>query len=148
VAISDHTLWQVGIVAQIASYCVGAVAAVVALRTYTANSARERSKWAFQLYEKFYEGADYKRIRDLLDSEANTKDVINVVAEEGSEFTDYLNFFEMVTALTETKQLSKADVLRLFQYYFQCLKRHDSVMRYLDDPLNGYETLTKFFSKS
>lgn len=54
----------------------------------------------------------------------------------------------MVTALAETSQLSKADVLRLFQYYLQCLKRHDSVMRYLDDPINGYETLSRFFEKA
>ena len=145
--LSNHALWRLSIFAQVLSYLVGACLAIVAVATYVSNSRRERSKWAFQLYEKFYEGTDYKRIRDLLDCDANAKDVVDLVEEEGAEFTDYLNFFEMVTALAEGGQLSRADVLRLFQYYLQCLKRHNSVMRYLNDPLNGFETLTRFFRR-
>ncbi len=145
---SDHALWRCSVVAQIASYCAGAIVAIIALITYKQNSGRERAKWAVQLYEKFYEGVDYKRIRDALDCEANAKDVKDLVVEEGSEFTDYLNFFEMVTGLAENGQLSKADVLRLFQYYLQCLKRHDDVMRYLNDGSKGYETLRRFLEKT
>ncbi len=48
----------------------------------------------------------------------------------GRDFTDYLNFFEMVTFLADTGQLSKKDLLRLFRYYLLCLKRHRVVMNY------------------
>jgi len=136
---------------QVASYAVGMVtgivgicAAIVAVLTYRGNARRERAKWAVQLYEKFYETENYKRVRDELDSDANATAVTGLVSDEGSDFTDYLNFFEMVTALMKAKQLSKADVLSLFQYYLECLSRHDAVMRYLKNPAKGYETLSAF----
>lgn len=146
--VSDHHLWQLSIWAQIGSYCVATAAASVAAFTYRTNSRRERAKWAVQLYEKFFEEGRYKAVRELLDCEANATDVADAVREEDSDFTDYLNFFEMVMALVETRQLSKADVLRLFQYYLQCLKRHDNVMRYLDDRTKGYESLRDFIEKT
>lgn len=135
-------------VIQMASYVVGMIAAVFAVLTYRTNSKRERAKWAVQLYEKFYEHQDYKRLRTELDCDANEASVQEIVAEEDSEFTDYLNFFEMVTGLAETKQLSADDVLRLFQYYLQCLKRHEAVMRYLNNPGKGYETLRAFLARN
>jgi hypothetical protein len=46
---------------------VGIVSAILALRTYTTNSKRERAKLAVQLFEKFYEGERYKKVREALD---------------------------------------------------------------------------------
>jgi len=132
---------------QLASYIVGIVLAVLAFLTYRTNSLRERARWAVQLYEKFYEKKDYKCLRGALERDADPKAVQELVRKESAEFTDYLNFFEMVTGLAETKQLSRDDVLRLFQYYLQCLKRHDAVMRYINDPRNGYETLREFLAE-
>jgi hypothetical protein len=132
---------------QLASYCVGMVAAIFAVLTYRTNSQREHAKWAVQLYEKFYEKLDYKRLRGELDCDANTSSVQELVRAEDQEFTDYLNFFEMVTGLAKTKQLLRDDILRLFEYYLQCLKRHETVMRYINDPAKGYETLRAFLAE-
>lgn len=141
------SLLQWNAVLQLASYVVGIVAVVYVARTYRDNSLREHAKWAVQLYEKFYEEQNYKGIRERLDSTANIDIVQAIVLEQDPDFTDYLNFFEMVTGLAKTKQLSRDDVLRLFQYYLQCLKRHDAVMSYINDPDNGYETLRAFLTE-
>ncbi|HUY81395.1 MAG TPA: hypothetical protein VMU92_06695 [Acidobacteriaceae bacterium] len=126
-------------------YCVAIIAAIVALWTYRSNSRRERAKWAVQLYDKFYETDHYKPIREKLDCGPDTAaDVVQLATQESPEFTDYLNFFEMVSYLAKSKQLSKNDVLSLFQYYLQCLKKHDAVMTYLNNKENGFEQLRKF----
>lgn len=134
--------------AEIASFGVGMLAAIGALLTYRSNSQRERAKWAVQLYEKFYEGDRYKEMRDRLDCTSDAADVQKLVSQEPSIFTDYLNFFELVTFLAETKQLSKDDVLRLFQYYLHCLKRHKVVMKYINNKDKGFEQLSEFFNKT
>lgn len=139
-------IWKA--IAQLASYCVGIFAALGALLTYRGNSQRERAKWAVQLYDKFYETEHYKQIRDKLDCAADSTDVLGLVTQEPPAFTDYLNFFEMVTFLAETKQLSKMDVLRLFQYYLHCLKQHTVVMKYLNDKDKGFEQLSGFLNET
>jgi hypothetical protein len=107
VVISDHWLGMSREFAQIASYCAATFAAGWGLWTYRSNSQRERAKWAVQLYEKFYEGDHYKAIRDKLDCASDAPEVAELVTQEAAAFTDYLNFFEMVTFLADTRQLSK-----------------------------------------
>jgi hypothetical protein len=126
---------------QFLSYCVAMIAAIGALWTY---SQRERAKWAVQLYEKFYEGEVYKAVRNQLDCTPNATEVVQLVTQESSEFTDYLNFFEMVCFLAKTRQLSTKDVLSLFQYYLRCLKQHTAVMEYLNNKEKDFEQLSQF----
>ena len=135
-------------IAEIISYVLGIGAAVVAAKTYASNSRRERAKWAVQLYEKFYESDQYKTMREALDCDPDEELVLQHVRQEGTEFTDYLNFFELVTFLTESKQLSQSDVLKLFQYYLHCLKRHKTVMKYVNDKDKGFEQLSGFLGKT
>ena len=135
-------------VAEILSCGVAVVTAIGALITYRGNSRRERAKWAVQLYEKFYEAADYKRIRDELDCTANSAKVTDIVNRESPAFTDYLNFFELVAFLASDKQLSESDVLGLFQYYLHCLKRHNAVIKYVNDKDKGFEQLRGFLNKA
>ena len=139
-------LWKV--VAELVTCAVAVFTAIAALITYRSNSQRERAKWAVQLYEKFYEGEHYGRIRDELDCAADSAKVAALVEKESSAFTDYLNFFELVAFLAVTKQLSESDVLRLFQYYLHCLKRHKSVVKYLNDEDKGFEQLRGFINKA
>jgi hypothetical protein len=133
---------------QAASYFVAIVAAILALLTYRANSQRERAKWAVQLYEKFYESDRYKEIRDQLDSTADEPAVKELVKQEGAGFTDYLNFFELVAYLAATKQLSSTDVMALFHYYLRSLKRHRSVVNYLNEREKGFERLSKLLNSA
>src|ERR1700760_4985215 len=98
-------------IAQIVSYLVGAFAAFAAALNYRKSSRVERAKWLASLYDKFYERDLLKRIREALDCSAHeATSVDELVQNEGSEFTDYLNFFEFVAYLTEAGQLSKRDV--------------------------------------
>jgi hypothetical protein len=132
---------------QFASYIVGIGAAATAALTYRSNSKRERAKWAVQLYEKFYENETYKNMRQALELDADLAAVQKLVVNEDTEFTDYLNFFEMVVGLAEDGQLPKDKVLRLFRYYLRCLKYHEEVTRYVSDPTKDYETLNAFLAE-
>ncbi len=139
-------IWKA--VAQPLYYTVAIVAAFGAYLTYRSNSRRERAKWAVQLYDKFYEGTRYKAVREQLDCASDSADVQKLVRDETPEFTDYLNFFELVAFLAETKQLSKDEVLRLFDYYLKCLKKHSAVVAYLNTKEKGFEQLNAFLIKT
>jgi hypothetical protein len=86
-------------------YIAASIAALGALYVYKQNSKFERAEWASQLYESFYPKDNLKTIRDKLDCTADSEEVKQLVAEEDSQFTDYLNFFEFVEFLKTTKQL-------------------------------------------
>lgn len=119
---------------------VGTVgAAIYAAWVYRNNSKLERARWASSLYEKFYERAELKKVRDELDCASGTKRVEAMVSAEGSDFTDYLNFFEYVAFLKHRNQLRRDEVEDLFGYYLGCLKRHQSIREYVRN--NGYERL-------
>lgn len=134
-------LWKA--VTQIASQSMTIVAAIAALIIYWNNSRLERAKWAVNLYERFFEKDGLKEIRDLLDCDADSKAVQDMVSAEGAAFTDYLNFFEMVAILKESDQLKQHDVENLFGYYLKCLKKHKVVSGYIRKETKGYEKLRK-----
>jgi hypothetical protein len=132
---------------EIVYHIVAIIAALGALWVYRRNSRLERTRWASSLYEKFYENERYKKIRDALDVPADNDSVNALVIEEGSEFTDYLNFFELVAYLKKSKQLNDEDVEALFDYYLKCLNRHSRVRSYIDNPERGYENLSMLLKK-
>ena len=126
---------------------VGTVtAAVFAAVVYKRNSTFERAKWASSLYEKFYEGATLKQIRDRLDCIKDLDCVNEIVIREEPAFTDYLNFFEFIAFLRSSKQLKDSEIDVLFGYYLDCLNRHDRVKTYISNPENGYEGLAKLLA--
>ncbi len=135
-------------IVQIGSYLVAAVASIWAIRTYVRNSRRDRARWTIQLFEKFYEVRRYRKVRDLLDGVAEAPEIRAFVDREPSEFTDYLNFFELVIFLVHTGQLEESDVLGIFQYYLGCLQRHTPVMAYLNNKGKGFERLSEFLNKA
>ena len=139
-------LWKS--VLEFATLPVAFAGAIIAIRTYWSNAQRERAKWTVQLWEKFYEGDRYKEMRDSLDSPAFSPELQELIEEKPSEFSDYLNFFELVLFLANSKQLSKSDVLGVFQYYLGCMKRSPPVMQFLNDRNNGFEHLRDFFKKN
>jgi hypothetical protein len=69
--------------------------------------------------------------------------VRELVAQEDSQFTDYLNFFEFIAFLKTTKQLGDSEVEDLFGYYLNCLNRHADVRKYILNLENGYEGIAK-----
>jgi hypothetical protein len=73
--------------------------------------------------------------------------VEQLVAKEGPQFTDYLNFFEFIAFLRTTEQLGDSEVEYLFGYYLNCLNRHADVRKYILNLENGYEGLAKLIGK-
>jgi len=128
-------------------YIAASIAALGALFVYQKNSKFERARWASQLYESFYQRDNLKGIRDKLDCTADSDEVKQLVAQEDSQFTDYLNFFEFIAFLKTTKQLGNSEVEALFGYYLSCLNRHADVRKYILNLENGYEGLAKLIGK-
>jgi hypothetical protein len=99
------------------------------------------------LYSKFYEQPELKRVRDLLDREEPTSTEIHrLVQEEDPSFTDYLNFFEFMGYLNKSGQLSRTDVDALFDYYLRSLLSHEIVRKYIWDDSKGYGYLRALLS--
>lgn len=117
------------------------LAAGFAAFVFRRNSTLERAKWASGLYEKFYEAATLKQMRDRLDCSNDVDSVNEIVIREEPAFTDYLNFFEFIAFLKTSHQLMDSEIETLFGYYLDCLNRHDRVKQYISNPQNGYEGL-------
>jgi hypothetical protein len=132
---------------QIFSYITGAAAGLSAFFVYRSNSRRERAKWVESLYSRFFEKEELKNVRDTLDCAANDARVVALVNAERGKWTDYLNFFELVAYLQQTKQIETADVKALFQYYLGCLVRHAAVMDYVRDESKGFKYLRKLLKQ-
>jgi hypothetical protein len=120
------------------------LSAATAVWVYYRNSRLERAKWSLSLYEKFYESADLKAVRDVLDNDADHETVSELVIRCSSDFTDYLNFFEFMAFLENEGHLKRVEVQALFEYYISCLKRHPRVLKFIED--NGYENLHRMLS--
>jgi len=129
---------------------VTAVAALVAglwaAWTYHQNAKLERARWVKVLYDKFYEQIDLKATRDELDSPDSAR-IAEIVEEEASSFTDYLNFFEFLAYLRQSGQIELDEIRGLFDYYLHSLKGNPNIMKYLADPSKGFENLRKLLSK-
>jgi len=109
---------------------------------YFFNSRVQRAKWLSSLYEKFYERADLKRVREVLDCEGGQSPAIDkLVADEPAEFSDYLNFFEFVAVLGKSRQLTHEEIEDLFHYYLDCLEGCPPVRDYIAK--KGFERLDK-----
>lgn len=80
---------------QIASYIASTVAAVWAFVVYRGNSRRERARWAEGLYSRFFEREELKKVRDLLDTDADDTQVQDLVTNETSDWTDYLKLLRV-----------------------------------------------------
>jgi hypothetical protein len=134
------------VLANIFAAVVGGIAACIAALTYCRNSKLEKAKWLATLYEKFYESSQLKSIRDILDSREDVSlEIANLVREESSEFTDYLNFFEFVLYLKEARQLTDEEIQQMFKYYLDCLRRRPNIRDYIK--ANGYELLDTYLDK-
>ena len=120
---------------------VAAAAAVWGIYVYFSNSRLRRAEWLASLYEKFYERAELKEIREKLDCEQDSADIETLVSEEPGEFTDYLNFFEFVAVLQKSGQLTTEQIEDLFRYYLNCLERSGAVRKYIS--AKGYEQLDR-----
>jgi hypothetical protein len=110
------------------------------LWTYRRSVRLEKAKWMKELYEKFYERSELKSVRDILDGDDKQK-ISEMVSTEATQFTDYLNFFEFLGYLSESKQIGRGDIVGMFDYYLKNLRKHPTVLDYINDPAKGFEKL-------
>lgn len=130
---------------------LGTLTAVLfAVKAYVNNAGLERAKWLERLYQRFFESQDLKKVRDLIDcgsDKASFTKVKSLVEEEGTDFTDYLNFFEFVAILEQNRQLTIDEVRDLFCYYLGCLDSNGEISAYIRDPSKGFEKLSRLLDK-
>jgi hypothetical protein len=120
------------------------IAALWAIYVFFSNLRLQRAKWLAELYAKFYERSDLKQVREALDCEAvDLPEIGNLVENESPEFTDYLNFFEFVAVLKNSRQLTEREIDDLFGYYLDCLEKCRPVRKYIAAKAKGYEQLDK-----
>lgn len=134
---------------------IGAASAAGAALVYRSNLRKERARWAESLYSRYFEKKELKEIRNTLDCEPEKDDRCKqevaklcedatTSAKEGTNFTDYLNFFEFVAYLKKSGQLEKDDVDALFQYYLCRLNKHRCVVEFIDK--YGFKNLKELLS--
>ena len=118
---------------------VGILAAAVAGWTYWKNSKRERTRWLFELYQRFYEREELKPMRARIESGETgfAKEEKDSALLE--QLDDYLNFFEFIAYLHERNELKKEEVAAMFDYPLRKIARDEAVSQYLSQPEYGYE---------
>ncbi len=130
---------------------VSIIGGTVAVITYRRDANRRRAEWLMSFYEKFYEHAQYKKIRYLLDYQPPEYDELKraVESDEADEraeqVVDYLNFFEFVGSLWRLGQISLRDIRMLFEYYLENLRSHDWLRQVVRD--QGFESLDLLLEK-
>ena len=128
-----------------------------AVKEYAERTKAEQIRWVVDLFERFFQDKLYRRVRQRVDYddlddiadllERNKNPNAEFSQEERDlldEFTDYLNFFELIAFLSAKKQMASEDVNQIFDYYLRRLneiKQKEKVMEYLEK--DGFENLRK-----
>ncbi len=84
-----------------------------------------------------------KRLLDC-DSPVEEAELAAKVADEDPEFTDFLNFFELVAYLTAIRTLSRGDAEALLGYYFELLQQKPLVSAYIEMKAKSFENLRTY----
>ena len=69
------------------------------------------------------------------------------VSQELTEFTDFLNFFELVAYFKSIETLANEDVEALLGYYLDRLSRKVVVRKYVRDSSHGFEHLRRLLTE-
>jgi hypothetical protein len=125
-------------VAQIGAYLAGILAALFSVWQYRRNSRRERTRWIYDLYRRFWEQPSLRKMRERIDwrdtafLEDEDKDAL-------SDFDDYLNFFEFIGYLWKSGELELTEISVMFDYSLRQLGENKIIRSYLTK--YGYEQL-------
>lgn len=109
-----------------------------------------RAEWLYSLFEKFFCGTSYARIRRILDREScedieGLRTALETHSDQELEeaMVDYLNFFEFVASLHQLRQLTTQELRMVCDYHIQRLGDHPFVMTYITEPKQGFEGLVR-----
>lgn len=124
---------------QIVAYFVAIFTAGFSLWQYRRNSARERTRWLFELYQRFYEQPMLRTMRIRID-EHNTEFAAEVKDSELlGDLDNFLNFFEFVAFLRKQGEIKSVEVNAMFAYPLSTLATDKNVLAYIRR--YGYEEL-------
>ena len=128
---------------------VGAFAAISGIGTYKFNARTKVAEFLLQLHQSFFLEKTYSSMRDSIDdaSEAGREAIARIVEKESPEFTDFLNFFELVVYMHVRGTLSANDVEALLGYYLDAIAASPEVSTYVSNPKKGFEQLDGYLKK-
>jgi hypothetical protein len=121
---------------------------VLALRTFRHGARTKAAEFLSRLHQQFFVEKTYKKIRAILDddSQSATDALHRLVIDETADFTDFLNFFELVACMGHCRTLSRGDVEALLGYYLQILTEKAEIREYIHTKKNGFEYLDKLLT--
>ncbi|MFN0082421.1 MAG: hypothetical protein ACKVOM_07855 [Ferruginibacter sp.] len=139
--------------AQIVGFILAGISLVFTAVTYIKNNKLKRGEWLKSLFEKFYEGKTFSKIRKEIEYERigvylELNENGDVKSEENEEeLVDYLNFFEFIATLVKNGHLRKGEVNQMFGYFLKAINKNDFLKNYLikydfenlDELLKEYE---------
>lgn len=120
------------------AYSIGAMAAVASVWNYYKNSQRERTRWLFEMYQRFYGQASFAQMRDLIERH-KTEFIGADDYEKLNELDAYLNFFEFVAHLKERGELRADEIKAMFDYSLHTIAGDKATNTYVRN--YGYEKL-------
>ncbi len=124
--------------AEVALYIVSIAAVLASAWTYRRNSARERSQWLYDLYQRFWDQQSLQEMRIHID-----KGNLSFIQIEEPIFMppldNYLNFFEFVAYRWRKKELPKDEIDSMFGYFLHQIGTSSIFRAYLSK--YGYEQL-------
>ena len=111
---------------------------------YYRDHLRKKAEWMHQLYGKFFENAQFKKIRRTMDHKGITEDWLKTEANE-EQLVDYLNFFEYIASLHTMGQISQEEIERMFDYYLKLMSDRPVVREYIRNW--GFEDLDRLLGE-
>ena len=134
---------------KVAAVIAASVSACFGIVTYRRSTRTKAAEFLSALHKDFFVEKTYKKTRDILDDESETaySKLEAFVRDEPAEFTDFLNFFELVAYMGKCGTLSDADVEALLGYYLQILTDKPELRRYIHNRKKGFEHLDELLTR-
>lgn len=111
-------------------YLAGIVAALSSYFLYRRNSTRERMKWLFDLYKRFYNEEKFQDMSTKIEA-GDTKFIEQDQKEPLQNLDQYLNFFEFVGILWKQKEIELDEIKDMFDYPLRQIAKSSSVLDYV-----------------
>lgn len=120
-----------------------------AVFTYFRNSRTKAAEFLLTLHKAFFVDPTYQAMKTLLDCDGIEEEakLEAAVAAQSAEFTDFLNFFELVAYLDTIETLMRGDTEALLGYYLSLLRDKKPVWDYIRKTSNGFENLRRLLAE-
>jgi hypothetical protein len=122
---------------------VAVSSAVIGLYTFWRSTRTKAAEFLSDLHRAFFVETTYKEVREILDDESESAQakMAVLVEKEHADFTDFLNFFELVAYMGEVGTLSPKDVEALLGYYLDILNKKSLLHDYVRIEKNSFQHL-------